>query len=109
MARVLSSFRRSDVVFPVYVLQTIPRLLESPSLENVHAKVVSCGARHSAIITGAPLSSFAQAFYNELFFSFLFSFSLSFFLLGMISYTYGPYSICPKGIKTLNKFCTLST
>lgn len=72
MARVLSSFRRSDVVFPVYVLQTIPRLLESPSLENVHAKVVSCGARHSAIITGAPLSSFAQAFYNELFFSFLF-------------------------------------
>lgn len=32
--------------------QTLPRLLDSPSLENMHAKIISCGARHSAIITG---------------------------------------------------------
>ncbi|XP_050250593.1 ultraviolet-B receptor UVR8 isoform X1 [Quercus robur] len=31
--------------------ETIPRLLEAPSLENLHAKIVSCGARHSALIT----------------------------------------------------------
>ncbi|KAL7147729.1 hypothetical protein ABFS83_06G126200 [Erythranthe nasuta] len=31
--------------------ETLPRLLEAPSLENVNARVVSCGARHSAIIT----------------------------------------------------------
>ncbi|KAF9674690.1 hypothetical protein SADUNF_Sadunf10G0153100 [Salix dunnii] len=33
------------------VHQTLPRLLEAPSLENIHAKTVSCGARHSAIFT----------------------------------------------------------
>lgn len=31
--------------------ETLPRLLDSPSLENTHAKNISCGARHSAIIT----------------------------------------------------------
>ncbi|XP_040987744.1 ultraviolet-B receptor UVR8-like isoform X4 [Juglans microcarpa x Juglans regia] len=31
--------------------ETLPRLLDAPSLENMHAKFVSCGARHSAIIT----------------------------------------------------------
>ncbi|XP_031107679.1 ultraviolet-B receptor UVR8-like isoform X1 [Ipomoea triloba] len=31
--------------------ETLPRLLDAPSLENVNAKVVSCGARHSAIVT----------------------------------------------------------
>lgn len=31
--------------------ETLPRLLDAPSLENAHAKIVSCGARHSAIIT----------------------------------------------------------
>ncbi|KAJ6357667.1 hypothetical protein OIU78_005502 [Salix suchowensis] len=31
--------------------ETLPRLLEAPSLENIHAKTVSCGARHSAIFT----------------------------------------------------------
>ncbi|KAI9387596.1 hypothetical protein POPTR_010G199100v4 [Populus trichocarpa] len=31
--------------------ETLPRLLEAPSLENIHAKTVSCGARHSAIIS----------------------------------------------------------
>ncbi|XP_057979918.1 ultraviolet-B receptor UVR8 isoform X2 [Malania oleifera] len=32
--------------------ETLPRLLDAPSLENKHAKTVSCGARHSAVITG---------------------------------------------------------
>ncbi|KAK9283880.1 hypothetical protein L1049_012135 [Liquidambar formosana] len=31
--------------------ETLPRLLEAPSLENMHAKIVSCGARHTAVIT----------------------------------------------------------
>ncbi|XP_043715905.1 ultraviolet-B receptor UVR8-like isoform X3 [Telopea speciosissima] len=30
--------------------ETLPRLLDAPSLENKHAKIVSCGARHSAVI-----------------------------------------------------------
>ncbi|KAL5569010.1 hypothetical protein UlMin_025585 [Ulmus minor] len=32
--------------------ETIPRLLDSPSLENEHVKIISCGARHTATITG---------------------------------------------------------
>ncbi|KAJ8747348.1 hypothetical protein K2173_012928 [Erythroxylum novogranatense] len=31
--------------------ETIPRLLDAPSLEHMHAKTVSCGARHSAVVT----------------------------------------------------------
>ncbi|KAJ7960162.1 Ultraviolet-B receptor UVR8 [Quillaja saponaria] len=31
--------------------ETLPRLLESPSLDNVHVKSVSCGARHTAVVT----------------------------------------------------------
>lgn len=31
--------------------ETIPRLLEAPCLEDKHAKIVSCGARHSAVMT----------------------------------------------------------
>ncbi|KAL9255829.1 Ultraviolet-B receptor UVR8-like protein [Drosera capensis] len=31
--------------------ETLPRLLESSSLENAHAKIISCGARHSAMRT----------------------------------------------------------
>ncbi|KAF8397417.1 hypothetical protein HHK36_016333 [Tetracentron sinense] len=31
--------------------EILPRLLEAPSLESKHSKIVSCGARHSAIIT----------------------------------------------------------
>ncbi|CAH9097570.1 unnamed protein product [Cuscuta europaea] len=31
--------------------ETLPRLLDATCLENVNAKVVSCGARHSAIVT----------------------------------------------------------
>ncbi|KAK2637365.1 hypothetical protein Ddye_032157 [Dipteronia dyeriana] len=30
--------------------ETLPRLLDAPGLENVRAKVVSCGARHNAVI-----------------------------------------------------------
>ncbi|KAL8161073.1 hypothetical protein V2J09_012562 [Rumex salicifolius] len=31
--------------------ETYPRLLDAPSVENVNAKIISCGARHSAIVT----------------------------------------------------------
>ncbi|CAI0412104.1 unnamed protein product [Linum tenue] len=31
--------------------ETIPRLLDAPSLENENAMTVSCGARHSAVVT----------------------------------------------------------
>ncbi|GAA0176127.1 guanyl-nucleotide exchange factor [Lithospermum erythrorhizon] len=31
--------------------EILPRLLDAPSLENVNARTVSCGARHSAVIT----------------------------------------------------------
>ncbi|XP_073282185.1 uncharacterized protein [Primulina huaijiensis] len=31
--------------------EILPRLLDAPSLENVHVKTVSCGARHSAILS----------------------------------------------------------
>ncbi|TKY56786.1 Ultraviolet-B receptor UVR8 [Spatholobus suberectus] len=31
--------------------QTLPRLVDSPSLENMHAKNISCGARHTALVT----------------------------------------------------------
>ncbi|KAJ1400970.1 Regulator of chromosome condensation, RCC1 [Sesbania bispinosa] len=31
--------------------ETLPRLVDSPSLENMHAKNISCGARHTALIT----------------------------------------------------------
>ncbi|PSR93138.1 Ultraviolet-B receptor like [Actinidia chinensis var. chinensis] len=31
--------------------ETLPKLLDAPSLENMHAKIVSCGARHSAVVT----------------------------------------------------------
>lgn len=34
--------------------QTLPRLLDCPSLENVNVKTVSCGARHTALVTGMP-------------------------------------------------------
>ncbi|KNA17514.1 hypothetical protein SOVF_079260 isoform B [Spinacia oleracea] len=32
--------------------ETLPRLLDAPSIESVNATIVSCGARHSSIITG---------------------------------------------------------
>ncbi|KAL5717261.1 hypothetical protein ACHQM5_010300 [Ranunculus cassubicifolius] len=31
--------------------ETLPRLLDAPSIEDKHAKIVSCGARHTAVIT----------------------------------------------------------
>lgn len=43
------------LIFIVFLNQTLPRLLDAPSLENVHAKRVSCGARHTAVITGMHL------------------------------------------------------
>lgn len=44
----------SDLVlnFYFYLCQTLPRLLDAPNLENMHVKVVSCGARHTAVVTG---------------------------------------------------------
>ncbi|RRT49280.1 hypothetical protein B296_00015812 [Ensete ventricosum] len=37
-------------------LQTLPKLLDAPCLENKNAKLISCGARHSAMLTGIILS-----------------------------------------------------
>ena len=34
-------------------MQTVPKLVDATSLENKNARSVSCGARHSAIITGS--------------------------------------------------------
>lgn len=34
------------------MFQDLPRLLDAPNLKSKHAKVVSCGARHSAVLTG---------------------------------------------------------
>nr|DAD28303.1 TPA_asm: hypothetical protein HUJ06_029771 [Nelumbo nucifera] len=34
--------------------EVLPKLLDAPSLENRSAKFVSCGARHSSVITGMP-------------------------------------------------------
>ncbi|XP_043701848.1 ultraviolet-B receptor UVR8-like isoform X1 [Telopea speciosissima] len=31
--------------------ETLPRLLDAPSLEDKHVKIVSCGARHTAVLT----------------------------------------------------------
>ncbi|XP_073226432.1 ultraviolet-B receptor UVR8-like isoform X2 [Cicer arietinum] len=31
--------------------ETLPRLLDCPSLENINVKTVSCGARHTALVT----------------------------------------------------------
>ncbi|EMS68908.1 hypothetical protein TRIUR3_24050 [Triticum urartu] len=36
--------------------ETIPKLVDAPSLENKNARSVSCGARHSAIITGMEVT-----------------------------------------------------
>ncbi|KAG4964764.1 hypothetical protein JHK85_039739 [Glycine max] len=35
--------------------ETLPRLLDSPSLDNLRAKNISCGARHTALVTGVVL------------------------------------------------------
>lgn len=51
-------------LFAEFLNQTIPRLLDAPSLENVHAKLVSCGARHSAVITGTVIKHFADKLYS---------------------------------------------
>lgn len=35
---------------PNLIFQTLPKLLEAPNLENVNVKIISCGARHTAVI-----------------------------------------------------------
>lgn len=47
-------FLRLTLLFAL-LNQTLPRLLDAPGQENMHAKILSCGARHSALITGMPL------------------------------------------------------
>ncbi|XP_076904761.1 ultraviolet-B receptor UVR8-like [Bidens hawaiensis] len=46
--------------------ETLPRLLDAPSLENEHARVVSCGARHSAIVTDGKVFSWGWNKYGQL-------------------------------------------
>jgi len=48
--------------------QSIPRLLDAPCLESKQAKMVSCGARHSAILTGtSQYSNHPREFLFQLF------------------------------------------
>eukprot|EP00268_Persea_americana_P023438 TRINITY_DN2303_c0_g1_i16.p1 TRINITY_DN2303_c0_g1~~TRINITY_DN2303_c0_g1_i16.p1 ORF type:complete len:465 (+),score=105.36 TRINITY_DN2303_c0_g1_i16:253-1647(+) len=47
--------------------ETLPRLLDAPCLENKRATIVSCGARHSAIVTGMQsnhLNKFSDNFHS---------------------------------------------
>ncbi|CAN1746829.1 Ultraviolet-B receptor UVR8 [Linum perenne] len=37
--------------------EALPRLLDAPSLENETASILSCGARHSAVVTGTWIHS----------------------------------------------------
>ncbi|KAJ0799275.1 putative regulator of chromosome condensation 1/beta-lactamase-inhibitor protein II [Helianthus annuus] len=46
--------------------ETLPRLLDDPSLENEHARVVSCGARHSAIVTDEKVFCWGWNKYGQL-------------------------------------------
>ncbi|XP_050380217.1 ultraviolet-B receptor UVR8-like isoform X2 [Argentina anserina] len=46
--------------------ETLPRLLNSSSLENKHAKAASCGARHSTILTDGHLFSWGWNKYGQL-------------------------------------------
>lgn len=45
------------------MLQTLPMPLDAPIIENNKAKMVSCGARHSAILTGTTSESNKQFSY----------------------------------------------
>lgn len=42
--------------------QLIPKLMDASVMENKNAKVVSCGARHSVILTGKMLYQFGSDF-----------------------------------------------
>ncbi|KAK9077896.1 hypothetical protein SSX86_001953 [Deinandra increscens subsp. villosa] len=46
--------------------ETLPRLLDAPSLENEHARVVSCGARHSAVVTEGKVFCWGWNKYGQL-------------------------------------------
>nr|XP_043632411.1 ultraviolet-B receptor UVR8-like isoform X2 [Erigeron canadensis] len=46
--------------------ETLPRLLDAPSLENERAKVVSCGARHSAVVTDGKVFCWGWNKYGQL-------------------------------------------
>ncbi|XP_071734504.1 ultraviolet-B receptor UVR8-like isoform X2 [Rutidosis leptorrhynchoides] len=46
--------------------ETLPRLLDAPSLENEHARVVSCGARHSAVVTDEKVFCWGWNKYGQL-------------------------------------------
>ncbi|MFS8012818.1 putative regulator of chromosome condensation 1/beta-lactamase-inhibitor protein II [Helianthus anomalus] len=46
--------------------ETLPRLIDDPSLENEHARVVSCGARHSAIVTDEKVFCWGWNKYGQL-------------------------------------------
>nr|GEX45850.1 wall-associated receptor kinase-like 20 [Tanacetum cinerariifolium] len=46
--------------------ETLPRLLDAPSLENEHARVVSCGARHSAVVTDGKVFCWGWNKYGQL-------------------------------------------
>ncbi|KAK1409441.1 hypothetical protein QVD17_35967 [Tagetes erecta] len=46
--------------------ETLPRRLDAPSLENEHARVVSCGARHTAIVTDGKVFCWGWNKYGQL-------------------------------------------
>ncbi|XP_076954687.1 ultraviolet-B receptor UVR8-like [Bidens hawaiensis] len=46
--------------------ETLPRLLDAPNIENEHARVVSCGARHSAIVTDEKVFCWGWNKYGQL-------------------------------------------
>ncbi|XP_022879213.1 ultraviolet-B receptor UVR8-like isoform X2 [Olea europaea var. sylvestris] len=46
--------------------ETFPRLVDAPSLENVNAKFVSCGARHSAVVTDDKIFCWGWNKYGQL-------------------------------------------
>ncbi|KAJ9540173.1 hypothetical protein OSB04_026679 [Centaurea solstitialis] len=46
--------------------ETLPRLLDAPSMENEHARVVSCGARHSAVVTEGKVFCWGWNKYGQL-------------------------------------------
>ncbi|KAK1421298.1 hypothetical protein QVD17_23513 [Tagetes erecta] len=46
--------------------ETLPRLLDAPGLEKEHARVVSCGARHSAVVTDGKVFCWGWNKYGQL-------------------------------------------
>jgi hypothetical protein len=53
LVQMMSTYDLSDDIWHLFIsMQTVPKLVDATSLENKNARSVSCGARHSAIITG---------------------------------------------------------